>query len=132
MINTVMRSIHARLPELWRYYQAGIVNALFGFGLYAALVAMDFNIFVAQIVATVIGASFNYVTYSRHVFRDAGPAKMRFAISYVFNYGVSLAALAIIHRFVESDYLAGLGAIIVASLVNYFALRYAVFAKASS
>jgi putative flippase GtrA len=84
---------------------------------------------VAQILATIIGIAFNYVTYSRHVFRDAQPAKLRFAISYAFNYAVSLAALAVASKLVHSPYLAGLIAIVATAIVNYFALKHLVFTR---
>ena len=117
----------ARLIELWRYGQAGVANAAFGFLAYSLFVGLGTNIYLAQILATLIGIAFNYVTYSRHVFREAGPAKLRFGIAYVFNYLVSLAALAAASRLVPSPYLAGLLAIVATAAVNYFALKYLVF-----
>ena len=33
-------SAMGRVERLWRYYQAGIVNTAFGYGLYAAFVAL--------------------------------------------------------------------------------------------
>ena len=88
----------ARLAQIWRYYQAGILNAAFGFGLFALFVRLGVNLYVAQIVAHVIGVAFNYVTYSRHVFREAGPAKLRFATSYAVNYAISLAVAGAARR----------------------------------
>lgn len=120
-----------RLAELWRYYQAGVVNTLFGFGLYALLVRAGLGMYAAQIVAHVLGVAFNYLTYSRHVFRDAGPAKARFAASYVVNYGLSLGALALASLVVRSPYLAGAIATVVVSLLNYFLLRHLVFARST-
>lgn len=121
-----------RLAELWRYYQAGVVNTLFGFGLYALFVRAGLNMYAAQVIAHVLGISFNYLTYSRHVFRDARPAKGRFAVSYVVNYLLSLATLALVSQVVRSAYLAGAIATVVVSLVNYFALRHLVFSRRAS
>lgn len=118
-----------RLPEFIRYYQAGALNAAFGFGTYAGLVALGLDIYLAQVIAHVAGVAFNYMTYRRHVFRDAAPAKARFVASYAVNYLVSLGFLAIFARTVASPYLAGLLAIVATSLVNYFALKHLVFAR---
>ncbi len=118
-----------RAREVWRYYQAGILNAAFGFGLYALLVAAGLNIYLAQVVAHVLGVAFNYLTYSRHAFRDAGPAKLRFGLSYAVNYLVSLATLALAAQVVRSPYLAGLISIVFTSSINYFALKFLVFTK---
>lgn len=117
----------ARLIELWRYGQAGAVNAAFGFLTYALFVRLGLNIFVAQIAATILGIAFNYITYSRHVFRDAEPAKMRFLLSYAVNYLVSLLMLAIASHLVDSPYGAGLISIVATAAINYFALKYLVF-----
>ena len=113
--------------ELWRYYQAGIVNTAFGLLLYSLLVRLGLNIFVAQLIAHLCGVGFNYLTYSRHVFRDARPARGRFVLSYAGNYLVGLATLAVISRFVSSPYLAGVIAAGFVSVVNYFALKHLVF-----
>ncbi len=120
------------LGRLWRYYQAGVVNTLFGYACYAILVKLGIGIYVAQLIAHVIGVAFNYFTYSRHVFRDAGPARIRFGLSYVGNYLLSLAALALAAQIFVSPYVAGLAAIIVVSLINYFVLKHLVFTKAAS
>lgn len=118
-----------RLVELTRFYQAAAFNALFGFSMYALFVALGINIYVAQIMSHSLGVAFNYFTYSRHVFRDAGPAKTRFVAIYVVNYFVGLGSLALVARFIASPYLAGLVALVLASIINYFALKHIVFIK---
>lgn len=117
----------ARLIELWRYYQAGVVNTLFGYGMYALFVALGAGPFLAQLVAHVLGVTFNYFTYSRHVFRDATATKMSFALAYAANYALGLATLAGLIRYIDSPYIAGLCATILVSLINYGLLRHLVF-----
>jgi putative flippase GtrA len=122
--------LHPRhLTQIWRYYQVGIINTLVGFGLYAAFVRLGLNLYIAQIAAHLLGMAFNYATYSRHVFRDAAPSKRRFILAYGFNYLVSLASLFGASMFLCSPYLAGIAAIICASLINYFVLKYIVFIR---
>lgn len=116
-----------RLLELFRYYQAGIINTLFGLGCYALLVRLGLNIYVAQLISHLLGMAFNYFSYSRHVFRGAAPAKLRFLISYAINYILSVGTLALIASVVESPYLAGFLATFIVSIVNYFALKFMVF-----
>jgi len=117
----------ARLIELWRYYQMGLLNTGFGVGAYALLVWLGMNMYAAQLVSHLMGMGFNYFTYSRHVFRNAAPAKLRFVISYGVNYLLGLAALAGVSRFIASPYIAGLLAALIVSVINYFALKYLVF-----
>jgi hypothetical protein len=71
--------------------------------------------------------AFNYVTYSRHVFRDAGPAKGRFVLSYALNYLMSLGTLALVARAVSNPYFAGFISAFIVSIVNFFALKFVVF-----
>ena len=126
---TRMPLSRARLVELWRYYQAGAVNTAFGLGAYALLVWCGLNMYAAQFVAHVAGVAFNYLTYSRHVFRDAAPAKGRFALSYAVNYLLGLGTLALVAPFIHSPYLAGLIAAVMVSIVNYFVLRHLIFLR---
>lgn len=119
----------ASLARLWRYYQAGIVNTLFGYGLYALFVAVGLHMYVAQICAHILGMTFNYFTYSRYAFRDAEGSKLRFVLSYAANYLLGLASLAAAAQVIASPYLAGLAAVLFVSVVNYFILKHFVFTR---
>ncbi len=122
----------ARWQQIIRYYQAGVVNLAFGYGLYAGLVALGVSAYPAQAIAHVLGMGFNYFTYSRHVFRDSGPAKLRFVISYAVNYVLSVASLAALKQVIDNDYLAGLLAAVIVSVINFAALKYLVFNRSPS
>ena len=114
---------------LWRYYQAGIINTLFGYSLFALLVAIGLNMYIAQIIAHVLGVTFNYFTYSRHAFRGAIGSKSRFLLAYAANYLAGLALLAAASTIFTSPYLAGLVAVVIVTLLNYFVLKHFVFAR---
>ena len=116
-----------RLQTLARYYAAGAINTAFGYGLYAALVFVGLNLFVAQFVAHVCGTAFNYFTYSRHVFRDGNRRPAAFVGAYAFNYLMGLGLLAAAHRVVADPYAAGLAGLIAGTAINYFVLRRLVF-----
>ena len=115
------------IERLWRYYQAGIINTAFGYGLFALLVAIGLNMYLAQAIAHVLGVTFNYFTYSRHAFHDSDVSKGRFILSYAANYLLGLAALWAASHYIASPYLAGLVAVVVVSLINYLILRHWVF-----
>ena len=124
-----MPKVHAlsSIERLWRYYQAGIVNTAFGYGLYALFVALGLNMYLAQIIAHVLGMTFNYFTYSRHAFHDSEVSKGRFILSYAVNYLLGLAALWAAAQVIASPYLAGFVAVVVVSLINYLILKNWVF-----
>lgn len=113
--------------QLWRYYQVGIVNTVFGYGMFALLIWMGMNLYLAQITAHVLGMIFNYYTYSRHAFAGHTTTKTRFILSYAGNYLLGLAALRIIATFIHSPYFAGFLATVIVSLINYFILKRLVF-----
>jgi len=124
-----MPKVHAlsSIERLWRYYQAGIVNTAFGYGLYALFVALGLNMYLAQIIAHLLGMTFNYFTYSRHAFHDSDVSKGRFILSYAVNYLLGLAALWAASQVIASPYLAGFVAVVVVSLINYLILKNWVF-----
>ena len=121
-----------RFGQLIRFYQAALINTVFGFGLYALLIRAGLNLYLAQIVAQIAGVAFNYLTYSRHVFHDQRGDKRMFVAAYLVNYLVNLALLALFHRGGMSSYAAGLAATIVASLINFFVLKRVVFTRAAA
>jgi len=113
--------------RLFRYYQAGLINMAFGFGLYALFVRLGMNIYVAQILSHFMGVAFNYFTYSRYVFVDNPGKRNVFIASYFVNYLVNVATLWLITTVINSPYIAGLIATIFVSLLNYFVLKNLVF-----
>lgn len=116
-----------RVVELARYYQAGIVNTIFGFSLYSFLVWVGIGIFVSQTISHIIGMMFNYFTYKKHVFRKSDPAKFKFFLSYSINYILSISSLFLISRIILSPYAAGLISALLVSVINYFFLKFIVF-----
>jgi putative flippase GtrA len=119
-----------RIELLVRYYGVGVINTVFGYGLYAGLIFIGLNLFVAQIIAHVSGATFNYFTYSRHVFHDSSERRpVTYIVTYAGNYVVGVGLLATAHHFVSSPYLAGFVALMVGTAINFFILRRFVFPR---
>ena len=118
-----------RFVEIIRFYQAAAVNTLFGFGIYAIFIHGGMNVYLAQFIATVLGVAFNYLTYSRHVFRESAAEKWRFLAAYGCNYLIGLGLLALLSQFIASNYLIGLLALLLTSVINYLALKHLVFIR---
>ena len=128
----IARPSRARLIQIWRYYQAGVVNTAFGFGMYSLFVWLGMNMFAAQLASHCLGVAFNYFSYSRHVFRGARAAKLRFVLSYALNYLMGLAVLWLVAPAIASPYLAGFVSVVIVSVLNYFVLRLFVFKAAEA
>jgi putative flippase GtrA len=116
-----------QLVELWRYGHVGLLNTAFGYGLYALLVYLGLNLYVAQIVGQIIGAGFNYLTYRGLVFRGSRSSLRAYVGAYAFNYLMGLTFLALAHHFIPSPYLAGFVAVVAVAGINYLVLRRFVF-----
>jgi putative flippase GtrA len=116
-----------RWAEILRFLVAGVLNTAFGYGLYAGLLWLGLDRYAAQAIGYVLGTGFNYLTYSRGVFRDAGPAKLRFALSYAGNYLINLAGLRLASQFIADPYLAGAATTFAVVVLNYLVLRRLVF-----
>ncbi len=112
---------------MFRYYVVGVVNTVFGYGLFALLVWLSLNLFVAQILAHLSGMAFNYVMFRVHVFRGPKPELRRYIAAYSLNYLLGLASLTVAHSFIASPYIAGLVTLLVISILNYFILKRFVF-----
>ena len=113
--------------QLLRYYQAGVVNTLFGYGCYAALLWLGLDMFIAQLISHTAGTLFNYFTFSRYAFAGEAGSPRRFVASYAVNYLLSLAVLWALSQAVSSPYIAGLLSIGVVSVINYVLLKRFVF-----
>lgn len=116
-----------RAVEIVRFLVAGVINTAFGYGLYAALIWLGLDRYTAQAIGYVLGTGFNYFTYSRGVFTGAGPAKMRFALSYAGNYLINLAGLKLASHFIADPYLAGAVTTFAVVVLNYAVLKRLVF-----
>ncbi|HZV19799.1 MAG TPA: GtrA family protein [Sphingobium sp.] len=117
----------AEWKRVFRYYQAGLINMAFGYGLFALLLWAGLNMYVAQVIAHILGVTFNYFTYSRYTFAGQSGHRVRFILSYAGNYLLNLVTLALASQFIASPYIAGLIATIFVSVVNYFVLKRLVF-----
>jgi putative flippase GtrA len=115
------------MRQLITYYLVGALNTAFGYGVYAFLVFAGVNMFLAQLMATVIGVLFNYFTYSRAVFRTKSGSVSQFVMAYVVQYLINLGSLMALSKVIADPYVAGLIALLFTSLLFYLLLKKLVF-----
>lgn len=113
--------------RIFRFYQAGIINAVFGYSAYAAFVALGLDIFSSQILSHLSGMIFNFLTYGNYVFKNKTASIGRYIAVYLGQYLISLSALAAANAAHFNPYVAGLIAIGFISVVNYFSLKRFVY-----
>ena len=117
----------ALLGHAWRYYSVSLINTAFGYGTYALIVWAGVNLYVASTLSQLLGMTFNFFMFRAHVFKGSHASIPAYIGAYGLNYAVALCFLALFHHVTASPYLAGLLALVAASALNFFVLRFIVF-----
>ena len=81
-----------------RFGLVGLLNAVFGYAVFALLIWLGIEPSVALVVATVAGTLFNFQTSRRLVFRSRGDAA-RFIAVYVVVLAINWTALRMLRRY---------------------------------
>lgn len=82
--------MNQNITSLWqntfyRFILIGILNTIFGYGVYAALILTSVEYHVALTVSTILGVLFNFKTTGTIVFRNN---KKRLIFRFVVMYGI--------------------------------------------
>ena len=85
-----MYGMNQNITSLWqntfyRFILIGILNTIFGYGVYAALILTSVEYHVALTVSTILGVLFNFKTTGTIVFRNN---KKRLIFRFVVMYGI--------------------------------------------
>jgi putative flippase GtrA len=88
--------------QFFRFICAGLLNAAFGYGVFALLLLTGAGVGTALVVATVGGIAFNFQTSQRVVFRSAGRV-VRFVAMYCAVLALNWLALRAFHAFGLSE-----------------------------
>jgi len=115
-----------------RFVATGLLNTLFGYGLYAVLVFAGMGYVMALLLATVIGLTFNFFSFGRLAFRM--PVAGRRFPGFVAVYAASFALNAGLLRFFVhvgglDPYLGQLACVPPIALLTYLALDRWVYVK---
>lgn len=117
-----------RTSEIQRFIAVGIINTLFGYGVYSLLLMIHVNPTLAIILASVLGVLFNFKTIGRFVFKNNN---QRLLVKFILVYLVALLVnLSLEYGFFlywHNAYLAGLGSLLVTSVVSFVLNRNFVF-----
>ncbi len=112
-----------------RFVVVGALNTLFGYGVYAACIALGFNRPVALACNSILGTIFNFFTTGRIVFGSSDVRRiLRFVIAYAIIFGLNVALLEAIVRLLSvNSYIGQLIAIPPIVILTYFVMRLWVF-----
>lgn len=83
-------------PEFYRYIAVGLVNTLFGYGVFALFLFFGLHYSVALLLATILGVLFNFKSIGMLVFKSHNNQLIfRFIAVYTFLYCLNLLFLKI-------------------------------------
>ena len=119
-------------PQFARFLAIGLLNTLFGGGLFVLLIIIGLDKLLALLFATIIGVLFNFQTNVRIVFRTAGTkfSFMRFFSCYALSYVVNAWALVVLTNAELSPIAAQAIVILPVALLTFIVSRTWVFRKA--
>ena len=120
--------------QMVRFLGVGLLNTIFGYGIYAVLIAIKIPYPVALFITTVAGVTFNYFSTGRLVFKLKGDLKIfvKFIASYSIGYFVNVVALAFMINHLETGPYWGQALCMPPSIVlSWLMLNYWVFKRRS-
>jgi putative flippase GtrA len=118
--------------RLLRFAAVGVLNTVFGYGVYALMLSVELGYAAASAVATVVGVLFNFKTTGVLVF-DSQDNRLilQFIAVYVIVYCVNLTGLWLLNRAGVDSYTAGLVTLLPAATLAYVLNKVFVFRVAT-
>jgi putative flippase GtrA len=116
--------------QLIRFLITGVVNTLFGLGVYVACIAASLAPWLAMLVGTVAGIAFNFFSLGSYAFRDRSLHRLpRFVCSYGLTYLFNLAAFDGLHGWVRDPVWCQVLLTPVVALFSYLLMSRFVFGR---
>lgn len=113
-----------------KFLGTGVLNTLFGYGVFAGLVFINLSYLIALFIATLAGIIFNYFSFGRMVFSARGGWFVfgKFVSAYTMVYGINATFLGILtHDFHWSPYLGQILCILPSVVISWILMNYWVY-----
>jgi len=115
--------------KLFRFAAVGVLNTVFGYGLYCLLVYVNVSTDLAVLISTIAGVLFNFKTTGAFVFKNSNNKLLfKFIGSYAITYFINIALIRV---FVSTGFLnkyyAGLIATIIIAGISFLIQNFFVF-----
>ena len=116
--------------QFTKFIIVGVLNTIVGYGIYWAMLQLDFNFTIAALVSTLIGIIFNFFTMGRLVFNSENNVLFyKFVFVVIFLYLISIAGISFMHNFDISYEIAGAIILIPRAILSYILNKNVVFKK---
>lgn len=115
-----------------RFLLVGLLNTLFGYGVFCGALALTDHAMIALTIATVAGVLFNFRSIGGLVFQSSNPRRLgRFVGVYAFLFVLNALALAGLQGFGLPPAVAQAGLLLPLSLLSFHLNRRLVFHMAA-
>lgn len=114
--------------QFFRFLIVGVLNTIFGYGLFATLLAVNIHYSIALVLSTVLGVLFNFKTIGSIVFGSNDEKKIfRFVLVYVIVYLINVAGIALLENNGFDPLFGGAAMLIPCSLLAFVLQKKMVF-----
>lgn len=114
--------------QVIRFIAVGVVNTLFGYGIYALLIFLGLDYMYAVLFATVAGVLFNFKTIGHYVFESTDRSLLlKFFMVYGIVYGINVGLIRLFSLWNIDYYTAGFLAIVPCAAVSFILNKRFVF-----
>lgn len=114
---------------LIRFSCVGVVNTLFGAGLYSLFIYLGMSYKLSVLLSTVIGVFFNFKTTGFFVFRNReNRLIIKFVLSYIVIYFINISLIKMLIQTTPfNEYMAGIVVIPIVALMSFLLQNFYVF-----
>ena len=106
----------------------GIINTIFGYGIYLLFLLIGFNYVIAALLSTILGIIFNFFTTGRLVFKSTNNYLiLKFVMVYIFIYLFTISGLSILYLYGISYEIGGALMLAPNALLSFFLNKRLVF-----
>lgn len=114
--------------QVIRFIIVGVVNTLFGYGIYALLIFFGLNYVYAVFFATIAGILFNFKTIGHYVFESHDRSLLlKFFIVYTVVYLANVGLIRFFSLWGIDYYTAGFLAVVPCAAISFILNRQFVF-----
>lgn len=111
-----------------KFLMIGVVNTLFGYGCFAALLYVGIHYVYAGMISTVAGIIFNFKSTGRVVFDSNNNSKIfRFSATYFITYCMGTIGIALLEQIEIKPYIGGALLIFPTALLSFYLNKNFVF-----
>lgn len=111
-----------------RFLIAGVVNTVFGFAVYSVCILAGLSLWLALVIGTITGTTFNFFTTGGYVFRQLAISRVpRFLLCYTLIYAVNLQLLQWVTELLNDKILSQAILVLPIAIFSYLLMARFVF-----